>query len=103
MIREKRVRKEERPRVRRNCGSVSGPRRGGGGEKVETGARREGEGAAAGGSARDGERRRETGQEKINRPANMCREKDEGRRRGREGRGRTGWNGPTVRHVPTIS
>lgn len=56
MIREKRARREERPRVRRNCGSESGLRRRGG--KVETGARREGEGAAAGarGTERDGGR-----------------------------------------------
>lgn len=74
----------------RNCGSESAPGRGSEGEgEVETGARREGEGAAAG-ALRDGERRRETGQEKINRPANMCREEDEGRGGGGEGgRGRT--------------
>lgn len=82
----------------RNCGSESGGtgERGGGseGEEVETGARREGEGArprSARGTERDGGR---TGQEKINRPANMCREEDEGKGGGREGEGGRGRTDP---------
>lgn len=60
----------------RNCGSDRGAEE----EEVETGARETRRSKRGRGRVyqRDGERPRETGQEKINRPANMCQENGEG-------------------------